>query len=71
MRFQCSQDTEEQHGGSRYEVWSKGGDRILEFCPALNMTEENTFFKKRASHLSASGLVRREQFLKDIKEVLH
>ena len=77
MRFQWSypkyaQDTEEQHGGSGYKVWTKGGDRILEFCAAMNMTEENKFFKKRASHLNASGLVRRDQrkFLKDIKEVL-
>ena len=60
-----------QHGSFAYQVWSRGGGRALEFCSAMNMTAENTFFKKRVSHLNVSSLVNREQrkFLKGLIDV--
>ena len=42
---------EEQHWGCGYGVRSKQGERILEFCAAMNMAVGNTLFKKRASCL--------------------
>ena len=47
------------HGGYGYGDRNKG-DRILEFCAALNMFVGNTCFKKKDSHLVTfeSGLAR-------------
>ena len=70
------------HGGYGYGDRNKEGERILEFCAAMDMIVANTFFKKRDSHLvtyeSGSAktqvdycLVRKDQrkLLKDIKVI--
>ena len=40
---------EDQHGGEGYGVRNKEGERILEYCAAMNITVGNKLFKKRAS----------------------
>ena len=42
---------ERQHGGSGYGVRKKQGEKILEFCAAMNVTVGNTLSKNRESHL--------------------
>ena len=48
------------HGGYGYGDKNKEGERILEFCAALNLFVGNTYFKKKDSHLVTfeSGLAR-------------
>ena len=41
----------DQLEGFGYGVRNKDGERILEFCAGMNTIVENTYFKKRASHL--------------------
>lgn len=45
------QKTDNQHGNDGHGVRNKDGETIREICAAMNMTVENTLFKKRASHL--------------------
>ena len=42
---------EDVHGGFRYGVRNAEGERILEFCLALDMVVCNTLFNKRSSRL--------------------
>ena len=48
------------HGGYGYGDKNKEGDRILDFCTALNMFIGNTYFQKKDSHLVTyeSGLAK-------------
>ena len=39
------------HGGYGYGDRNREGERILDFCAALNMFVGNTYFKKKESHL--------------------
>lgn len=41
----------DQNGGYSYGVRGKEGERIFEFCAAMNITVGNILFKKRASLL--------------------
>lgn len=45
------QKTDNQHGNDGHGVRNKDGETIREIGAAMNMTVENTLFKKRASHL--------------------